>query len=326
MSDRFRALSRRQALLGAAGLAALPGGIALAHGNKSPGAQSSSWSHRGCSESLPVSQLNAVFGVDGTPEDGGVLLFDLSRSDQSWTVFGVSVDADWGFDSEITFQPLCGHQALVKYEFCLLDSEVNPVWNALRGQTLQPNITRMNALHNHFVEISPQAKFLHGTTIGDPVSIAKALYDTLKNHSGQPFESSPAGNTGLPNDQITKTIGGMSMISGKVLTIDVDRRDQFTELHVPLESASQVHSMASFQKISGDDAIAMAEVAVRPEEVDAVAETLSSRGFKITAVHNHELFIEPRLYWLHGVNTGDALPMASSIRAALNQTNSKFES
>jgi hypothetical protein len=325
MNEKARGLSRRQALLGAAGIAALPGRAAFARVNRSPAAQAPTPSKGNCGESLPVSQLNGIFGVDGTSEEGGVLLFDLGRSDQMWTLFGVSIDADWGFDSEITFQPLCGHKALVKYEFCLLDKEVNPVWNALRTQNLQPNVTRINALHNHFIDVSPEVKFLHGTALGDPVPIAKALYDVLKNHTGQPFESSPPGNTGLPNDQLTKIIGGMSMISGKVLTIDVDRKDQFTELNVPLEPASQVHSMASFQKTSGDNAIAMAEVAVRPDEADAVADSITSNGFKITALHNHEIVIKPRLYWLHAVTVGDSLTLAHSIRDALNHTDSKFE-
>lgn len=327
MAMKSANLSRRQALLATAGLVTVPAGKALAYSGMSPHTQAASSSEMGnCGETLPVSELNAVFGVDGTPEDGGVLLFDLGRSDQSWTVFGVSVDADWGFDTEITFQPLCGQKALVKYEFCLLDKEVNPVWQALRAQNLQPSVSRINALHNHFIEISPEAKFMHGTATGDPVSIAKALHSVLKNNTGQPFESSPAGNTGLPNDQITKIIGGMSMISGPVLTIDVDRKDRFTELHVRLEPASQMHSMASFQKTSGSNAIAMAEVAVLPTEVDPVAESLSSNGFQITAIHNHELFIEPRLYWLHGVTTGDAITLARSIRNALNHTDSSFES
>jgi uncharacterized protein DUF1259 len=74
---------------------------------------------------------------------------------QSW---GISVEADWGFDSEITFQPICGGKALVKWEFCLLDKEVNPVWNALRMKNLQPKFSRINALHNHFIEVMPEVK------------------------------------------------------------------------------------------------------------------------------------------------------------------------
>jgi Domain of Unknown Function (DUF1259) len=44
------------------------------------------------------------------------------------------------------------------------------------------------------------------------------------------------------------------------------------------------------------------------------------------AVHNHELFEEPDLYYQHAFNTGDPLALATAIRAALNNTDSEFKS
>jgi uncharacterized protein DUF1259 len=320
MDIKWSKPSRREALLAGAGLTGLRAGMMLA-GGLVPAVYASA--HGGCNSDLPVSQINGVFGVDGTPQPGGVLLFDFGRSDQMWTIFGVSVDADWGFDSEITFQPLCDSKALVKWEFCLLDDEVNPVWNALRSCNLFPKVTRVNALHNHFIDVLPEVKFLHGTAIGDAVAIAQALFQALKNNSGQPFQASPPQDTHLPNDQITEIIGGMSMISGKVLTVDVDRKEKIEELKVPLEPASQLESNFHFQTIGGNDAIVNAEFVLRPFEVDVVAETISSNGFKISAVHNHELFIKPRIYYLHSGASGDPISLAQVIRQALNQTNSK---
>ena len=83
-------------------------------------------------------------------ESGDVLLIDLPRSDQSWTLFGVSVKPEIGFDTEITFQHI-DNGAIVKWEFCLLDSEVNPVLDSLFNQGLKPDVTNLNALHNHFL-------------------------------------------------------------------------------------------------------------------------------------------------------------------------------
>ncbi len=325
MENKWKNPNRREALLAGVGLTGLRAGVAFT-GALIPSYALPSSAHNDCDNDLPVAQIDAVFGVNGTVQSGGVLLFDLDRSDVAWTIFGISVDADWGFDTEITFQPLCDSKALVKWEFCLLDKEVNPVWNALRTGNLSPNVSRINALHNHFIEISPEAKFMHGTAIGDPVAIAKVLYQALKNNSGQPFESTPPGNTNLPNAQITSIIGGASTISGKVLTVDVDRRDRFQELGVPLEPASQLESNFHFQSTGGGNAIVDAEFVLEPNEVDVVAETITSNGFQITAVHNHELFIEPRLYYLHSAATGDPLALARIIRQALNHTDSKFNS
>jgi uncharacterized protein DUF1259 len=68
------------------------------------------------------------------------------------------------------------------------------------------------------------------------------------------------------------------MISGKVLTVDVERKDKFEELRVRLEPALQLESNFHFQKTTDNQAIVDAEFVLRPDEVDVVAEVISSKG------------------------------------------------
>lgn len=322
MDRGIKNMNRREALLTGTGVISLRAGAALFSGTTVSSASESN-SDR-CKESLPVSQLNAVFGVDGTPQPGGVLLYDFGRSDFQVTIFDIAVDPDWGFDTEITFQPLCG-RALVKWEMCLLDNEVNPVLHGLLAASLHPVETIANAIHNHFLEVIPKVKFLHGTAIGDPVKIARGLYDALRLHSDQPFESSPPQNTGLPNDQITDIIGGTSMISGKVLSVDVERKETFKELGIRLEPASQLESKFSFQKIGTNNAALDAEFVLRNSEVGRVVRKLISSAVKTTAIHNHELFLEPELYYLHAFATGAPLGLARIVHETLELGNFKLE-
>jgi len=320
MDSESKNLNRRQALLTGAGVMGLRAGVALLAG-AAPSLASNS-SSKECGESLPVSALNSVFGVDGKLQPGGVLLYDFGRTDFQATIFDIPVDPDWGFDTEITFQPLCG-RALVKWEMCLLDKEVNPVLKGLVKANLQPPETVANAIHNHFLEVTPKVKFLHGTAIGDPVAIARDLYHALRYNSNQPFESSPPQHTGLPNDQITKIIGGDSMISGKVLSVEVERRETFSELGVRLEPASQLESKFYFQKIGDKNAALDSEFVLRSFEVGRVVRELLEHDFKITAIHNHELFIEPRLYYMHCFATGQPLALARVVSEALERGNFK---
>ena len=66
--------NRREALFSGAGLVGIRAGLAVAGGLVS--ARTVAARDRGnCDRDLPVSQINAVFGVDGMLEPGGVLVF-----------------------------------------------------------------------------------------------------------------------------------------------------------------------------------------------------------------------------------------------------------
>jgi Domain of Unknown Function (DUF1259) len=322
MDTAWNQPSRRQMLIGGTGIAGLRAGAALL-GGVAPGLAQTAANGEACA-SLPVAEINSVFGATGTLEPGGVLLFDFGRSDRQWTIFGTPVDPEWGFFTEIAFQPLC-QGALVKWELCLLEEEVVAVVNALLDARLPPLVSSVNAMHNHFIQTTPVAKFVHGTAIGDPVPIAQALHGILSAHTAQPFQTSPPGNTGLPNEAITNTIGGSSMIEGVVLEVDVPRADRIRELGVRLQPTAEIQSNFHFQKIGTTEAIVATEFTTTGDETDVVCRTLRKYNFKITAVHNHELFTHPSLYYIHAGNTGDPLVLARAIREALTHTNSKLE-
>jgi hypothetical protein len=321
MYDDEKEPTRRDALFAGVGVTGLRiagigvlGGLVPALARSSPASSSST--------PLPVDLMNAVFGVEGLVQPGGVVVYDLTRVDLHPVIMGIPVDPEWGFDTEITFQPL-GSGAVAKWEMCLRDREVNPVLEALFRENLNPHQTTLNALHNHYIELRPKIKFMHGLATGDPVDLAKALVKALK-HSNQPFVSSPPGNTGLPNDEIASIIGGDSMVSGKILTVTVPRKEEIQELGIPLEPTMEFESMFNFQKIGRYETIVNAEITLVPNEFDRVARFLRERGFVMNAAHNHELFVEPRFYYVHAGNVCNPIAQAKIIREALEKTNSKL--
>jgi|SRR5436305_2223596 len=321
MRDKDIQLTRRGVLLagtGAFGLAALASQATTAFAHNSE--QSAISGMQGTDQEWKA--VASVFNVEGTIVPGGVLLIELPRIDLHPTVFGVAVKPAIGFVTQIAFQHIA-EQTIVKYQMVLLDSEVNPVLTALFAQNLQPRTTNFNALQNHFLELQPQVKFLHGTTIGDAVTIAKALRTALS-QSKQPFQSSSPGTTGLANQQIASIIGGMEKISDSVLSVAVARNETICELGHVLKPTMQVSSMFNFQAIANGRAAVHGECILLPSEVDAVARTLRKHSFEVMAVHNHELFIRPLFYYLHSFSTGEPLTLAQYIRDALNQTNSRF--
>jgi hypothetical protein len=313
MPDRMVRPTRRDTIFG--GITAIGAGAAVLSSVRSASADSR----------LPVSSIEAVFGAQGELEEGGVLHFDFARTDLApVSLFGIALDPGIGFGTEINFQPV-GNRALVKWELCLLETEINPVIDGLFQAALFPRRSAVNALHNHFLQAKPEVKFMHGTAFGDPVQIAQALHQVLTANTAQPFATMPPGETNLPNQQITHIIGGASSISGIILNVEVPRRDRTAELGLVLAPTEQIQSLFSFQSIGNGRAAVDSEFSLRADEVDTVCRILREYQFEIMAIHNHELFEEPDLYYQHAFNTGDPLALARAIRAALNNTDSAFK-
>jgi hypothetical protein len=57
------------------------------------------------------------------------------------------------------------------------------------------------------------------------------------------------------------------------------------------------------------------------KEVNPVAKALREHGIEVTALHNHMLDDEPRLFFMHFWANDDAKKLAEGLRAALAQIN-----
>jgi hypothetical protein len=58
-------------------------------------------------------------------------------------------------------------------------------------------------------------------------------------------------------------------------------------------------------------------------EVNPVAKALREHGIEVTALHNHALGDNPRLFYMHFWANDDAVKLARGLKAALDLTNSK---
>ncbi len=58
-------------------------------------------------------------------------------------------------------------------------------------------------------------------------------------------------------------------------------------------------------------------------EVNPIVKTLREHGIQVTALHNHALGDNPRLFYMHFWANNDAVKLARGLKAALDVTNSK---
>lgn len=320
MASRVMRLTRRQALMAGAGLAGTLAMIGPGRQARAATSQLRAQTAQGPS-TADWQQVAAVFGVPGKMQPGGVLMIALPRSDIQATVYGMPIHSGLALNVMITFLPTTSG-ALAKYEMCLLDSEVDPVLDALFAQGAFQQIETFAALHSHLLETDPKIKFVHGTVEGDAMTLAQGIRAALGQTSTPFGAKSQMNGTGLDDQGIAQMIGGMASVDGSVLTVSVPRNETILQLGAVLPPAMQVQSAFNFQSMGSGQAAAFAEFVVLPEEVDAVSRVLRSSHVAVTALHNHELTVRPKLYYVHGFGTGDPSQIAQALHAALLSTNS----
>ena len=255
----------------------------------------------------------AMGNTKGKVEPHNVFKIDLPRTDIAATIADIAVEPDFALDGAVTFQRYRDREAM-KFEVALLDAEVNPVLSALFAENLQPDVEVFTALHNHYLFDAPQIRFMHGFAIGNAAEMAAALYRALSQNSGTPFGhgEEPPGDPGFDAERVASIIGGDYELTNGILHVTVERRERFTERGVKLKRTMEVESMFNFQSIGGGNVATIDEFVLRKNEVDPLARELRKRGFLVTALHSHELDIDPEAYYMHSWNTGDPITRCRS--------------
>jgi hypothetical protein len=77
----------------------------------------------------------------------------------------------------------------------------------------------------------------------------------------------------------------------------------------------------NFQPTGPGRAAVTGDFVLVASEVNPVIRALRAHGIEVTALHNHMLNEEPRLFFMHFWANGDAQALAAGLGAALKQTN-----
>ncbi len=89
-----------------------------------------------------------------------------------------------------------------------------------------------------------------------------------------------------------------------------------------MTAAIGLNSWASFAGKHSDAHIA-GDIAMLEAEVNPVIKALRANNLEVVAVHNHMLFDQPRMMFLHYYGRGTAPQLAGGFRAALNELGKK---
>ncbi|MCQ4083924.1 DUF1259 domain-containing protein [Streptomyces sp. RB6PN25] len=300
-------LSRRRCVIAAvAGTAALATTLVLTLGSASGQARDIDWTTVGQAIGQPL-----------TTEAQNVHTAEWLRTDLHEVNAGTPENPGMELNAEASFHQTRAGQAVMIGEATLRASEVNTF-----ADRLQQGGVTITALHKHIQHDTPRIWWLHYWALGDPVKIARALHASLATtstplHQKPGIERPIALNTG----SLDRVIGsrGENVNGVWQYHIPVSQPVTDTRAHITLPYLMEASTLLMFQPLGSGRAAVNGDFTMTADQVNPVIHALRSHGLTIIELHNHMLYEQPRLFYLHFWKTGDATALAHDLRAALDQ-------
>ncbi|MDW6020771.1 DUF1259 domain-containing protein [Mesorhizobium sp. BAC0120] len=259
-----------------------------------------------------------ALGKSGTAMPDGVYRVGLPRSDLKVTVDGIEIKPAFALGGWLAFQAAGDKDAMVMGDLVLTENEINPVMESLAGSGIETT-----GLHNHLLRADPATMYMHVEGHGDAVKLADSLHAALA-LSKTPFGSSPSAKSetvDLDTAGIDGIMGSKGKVNGGVYQFTIPRADKITESGMPVPASMGTGIAINFEPLGGGKAAITGDFVLTSEEVNPVLRQLREHGIEVTALHNHMLAEQPRLFFMHFWSHDDAATLARGLRSALDKTN-----
>jgi hypothetical protein len=268
--------------------------------------------------------VEQAMGRTGAMQPGDVYKFGLPRGDLTVTVDRIQLKPALALGSWVAFKATSSG-AIVMGDLVLRDDEVEPVMAKLAAGGLD-----VTALHHHVLHETPRVYYMHIHGAGDAIKLAQAVRAAVDlTHTPAPPTGGAAPSTGplgIDTVRIAQVLGHSGKVNGGVYQVSVARPDTIWEENVVIPPAMGVATALNFQPTGAGNAAITGDFVLRAAEVNPVLRALREHGMEVTAVHNHMLDEQPRLFFMHFWAVGDAVRLAEGLRAALDNVNVKKSS
>jgi hypothetical protein len=261
--------------------------------------------------------LNNAFGKKGTVS-GQVWRITYPRSDLKVKIGDFAVAPGLALTSWFGFIGM-GHETMVMGDMVLLDTEVAPVVAKLVAAHLS-----LTAMHNHLVNEKPAIKYIHISGSGDALQLAAAIKSVLATTGTPLTPPAPPTQTSSPDwSKVEAILGKSGKRNGQVLAYSFPRKEKLLESGMEMPPAIGMATGINFQ-MDGTNAGITGDFVLLADEVNPVVKALTENGIAVTAIHNHMLYDDPRLFMMHFWAVSDPEKLAIGLKAALDKTNSKL--
>src|SRR4051812_2836005 len=263
-------------------------------------------------------QVAQALGKAGTAS-GGIYRVGLPRTDIKATLDGVELKPGFALGGWLVFEKM-GNSAMAMGDLVLTEDEVNPVMAKLLAGGIE-----VTALHNHLLRNRPFTMYMHVLGQGDPVKLATLLHDALA-ESKTPMTGAPSGNAAPPaidldTAALDRTLGAKGTNNGGIYQYGIARAEPVAHADMVIPNAMGLANAINFQPTGGGKAAITGDFVLIDKEVAPVMKALRENGIEVTAVHNHMVGEQPRLYFIHFWAHDDVLKLAAGLKAALAHIN-----
>lgn len=119
--------------------------------------------------------------------------------------------------------------------------------------------------------------------------------------------------------EVLKIVGKSGDYKANVLKVNIPRND----LHVKVSGYALPTPFGfggwfAMTKGEGGEEVVMGDLVLTQDEVNPVMSALLEHGFDVTALHNHFLWEEPRVFFMHIHGHGKAVELANQIKPAID--------
>lgn len=276
-------------------------------------------------ENIQPSELCEKFAriLDSTPAViNGVCTATRSRTNIRPTVLGRPAESFMFVPQAYSFENMDRKgRALCLGETVLLEEEVNPFMTRLREFGI-----KVTALHNHWMFEQPRLMYMHFQSIDQPLEFARkvrkaneVLTDLKVGGASHQWEPSKNRAADLCN-RFNQILGGMETFEDGVCMV-MDSRLNIISRIMGIRSRSflTLPQMFNFESLSSDGkALCSGETVILQEEINPFITKLRQSNIRVTGFHNHWLFENPRLMYIHFVKIDNPIRFAKDVRDALD--------
>src|SRR5438132_1326355 len=265
-------------------------------------------------------RVGEALGKPGAEMPGDVYRIGLPRTDLKVTLDGVELKPGFALGGWLAFEKI-GGQSMVMGDLVLTEAEVNPVMTKFAAGGIE-----VTALHNHLLRNQPFTMYMHVLGHGDPVKLAAALHTALA-ESKTPLTGAPSGPAPAPPQinldtaAIDQALGAKGTNNGGVYQFGIPRAEPIKDGGMDVPPALGSANAINFQPTGGGKAAITGDFVLIAKEVNPVLRALREHGIEVTALHNHMLNDQPRLFFLHFWANDDVNKLASGLQAALAKVN-----